>query len=116
MKVEGLGEQTPDGPPLNLIGRRQGSGGGKSLLLQAHMDTVPPGDESHWTDGPWLGRIADGRIYPRGTHDDRVGVAMIWIVADVISHLEILTPGLISTGHERGRILQRRNEGVCEEA
>src|SRR5690242_995789 len=40
---EGLGEPTPDGPPLNLIGRRKGRGEGRSLLLQAHMDTVPPG-------------------------------------------------------------------------
>src|SRR5262249_2081799 len=43
---EGLGEPTPDGPPLNLVAQRKGSGGGKSLLLQGHMDTVPPGDES----------------------------------------------------------------------
>ena len=58
---EGLGEPTPDGPPLNLIGRRKSSGGGKSLLLQGHMDTVPPGDESRWTHGPWSGQIENGR-------------------------------------------------------
>src|SRR6476620_1588057 len=79
---EGLGEPTPDGPPLNLIGRRKGSGEGKSLLLQAHIDTVPPGDEYRWTDGPWSGRIVDGRIFGRGAHDDRVGAAMLWMVAD----------------------------------
>jgi acetylornithine deacetylase len=121
---EGLGEPTPDGPPLNLIARRQGSGGGKSLLVQAHMDTVPPGDECRWVDGPWSGRIADGRIYARGAHDDRVGAAMIWMVADLLSQLEIRTRGdlylLVTTEEEYSsggmRAYAKRPESVRPDA
>src|SRR5262249_11761968 len=74
---EGIGEATPNGPPLNFFARSEGAGGGRSLMLEAHIDTVPPGNEAEWNGGPWSGRIENGRIYARGAHDDRVGTAML---------------------------------------
>src|SRR5688500_6078793 len=66
---EGVGEPTPDGPPLNILARRPGrggGGGGRSLLLEAHLDTVPPGMPQRWSKEPWGAQDADGRIYARG--------------------------------------------------
>jgi len=101
---EGIGEPTPHGLPLNLFAARPGAGGGRSLLLEAHMDTVPPGDESRWEGGPWSGRIEGGRIYARGAHDDRVGVAMLWMTADLLKQLGVVTAGdlyfLVTTEEE----------------
>jgi carboxypeptidase PM20D1 len=48
----------------------------KPILFTAHTDVVPiePGTEQDWTHPPFAGRIADGRIYGRGTLDDKIGV------------------------------------------
>lgn len=101
---EGIGEPTPDGLPINLFACCRGNGGGKSLMLEAHMDTPPTGKEERWVGGPWSGRIEGGRIYGRGAHDDRVGTAMMWMVADVIHQLNVSLAGdlyfLVTTEEE----------------
>lgn len=83
----GEGEPTPDGAPINLLARRHGTGGGRSLLLEAHMDTVPPGDPSRWRHGPWSGHIDGDRISGRGAHDDRGGVVVVCMLAEVLHRL-----------------------------
>lgn len=45
------------------------------ILLLAHLDTVPIGDEDSWTHGPFSGDLADGRIYGRGSCDCKGRVA-----------------------------------------
>ena len=46
------------------------------VLFAAHMDVVPvePGTEQDWQHPAFSGVVADGRIYGRGTLDDKVGV------------------------------------------
>ena len=46
------------------------------VLFTAHMDVVPvePGTEGDWQHPAFAGIIADGRIYGRGTLDDKEGV------------------------------------------
>ena len=46
----------------NLVVRRQ-YGPGRTVLLNAHGDVVPPGEG--WTHDPYAGEIADGKIYGR---------------------------------------------------
>jgi len=59
----------------NLVGVVQGTGGGRSLILNGHIDTVPPGDAAAWTGGdPWSGRVADGKIWGLGACDMKAGV------------------------------------------
>jgi acetylornithine deacetylase len=121
---EGVGELTPDGPPLNLFAVRKGSGGGKSLLLEAHIDTVPAGDETRWSASPWSGRIENGRIYARGAHDDRSGTAMMWMIADLFAQLEVITQGdvyfLVTSEEEYGdggmRAYMKRPDRVYPDA
>ncbi len=54
--------------------------GGKSslapILFTAHMDVVPvePGTEQDWQHPAFEGVVAQGRIYGRGTLDDKVGL------------------------------------------
>src|SRR5919198_4051186 len=39
----------------NLVGLRKGRGGGRSLILNGHVDTVPPVEPGSWVTGdPWL--------------------------------------------------------------
>ena len=46
------------------------------VLFTAHMDVVPiePGTEQDWRHPPFAGVVADGRIYGRGTLDDKQGL------------------------------------------
>ena len=46
----------------NLVVRRK-YGAGRTVLLNAHGDVVPPGEG--WTKDPYGGEIADGKIYGR---------------------------------------------------
>ncbi|MFP5229161.1 MAG: M20 family metallopeptidase [Acidobacteriota bacterium] len=57
----------------NLSVRLTGTGRGRSLLLNAHMDTVPAG-QGTWTDSPWSGRWAKGRVEGLGSFDMKGGL------------------------------------------
>lgn len=60
----------------NLVGVCKGTGGGRSLIFNGHVDVVSPGPEELWTEaGPWSGMVANGRIYGRGTTDMKGGDA-----------------------------------------
>jgi acetylornithine deacetylase len=100
----GLAEPLPDGLPLNLVCTRTGTGSGRSLMIEAHIDTVPPGDDKKWHSPPWSAEIRDGKIYARGAHDDRVGAAMIWMLHDLLDQCGIKTKGdlhfLVTTEEE----------------
>ena len=54
----------------NLVGVWKGTGGGKSLIHNGHIDTVPPGLRENWKSGdPFSGKVDGGRIYGRGSCD-----------------------------------------------
>jgi acetylornithine deacetylase/succinyl-diaminopimelate desuccinylase-like protein len=52
----------------NLVARLAGSGGGPSLLLLSHTDTVVA-DAAEWQVDPWSGELRDGEIWGRGALD-----------------------------------------------
>ena len=58
----------------NLIARLRGTGGGPTLCLCGHVDTVlaDPGD---WSVDPWSGEIKDGCVWGRGALDMKSQVA-----------------------------------------
>jgi acetylornithine deacetylase len=58
-----------------LAGKREGKGGGKSLILNGHYDVVPPGILENWNHDPFGGVIEKNRIYGRGACDMKGGVA-----------------------------------------
>ncbi|GAB3824400.1 ArgE/DapE family deacylase [Dactylosporangium cerinum] len=56
-----------------LVARLPGTGGGRTLMFNGHLDVVPPGDLSTWSDDPYSGRIEDGHVYGRGACDMKGG-------------------------------------------
>lgn len=58
-----------------VVGRIPGSGGGRSLAFNGHVDVVPVGDNAAWQHDPWAGEISDGRLWGRGAADMKGGVA-----------------------------------------
>jgi acetylornithine deacetylase len=59
----------------NIVATMKGSGGGRSLLLNGHTDTVPPGPARAWSHDPYEATVADDRLYGRGASDMKSGVA-----------------------------------------
>ncbi len=58
----------------DVVGLLKGTGGGKSIILNSHMDVVPAGDQD-WKESPWSGKIENGKIFGRGTSDMKGGAA-----------------------------------------
>ena len=67
-------EEVAPGRP-NVVGRARGSGGGDTLLLNAHMDTV--GYEG--MEAPLEPRVENGRLYGRGAYDMKGSLAAIMV-------------------------------------
>lgn len=63
-------EPTPGRP--SIVGVARGSGGGKSLMLNGHIDTVTL---MGYDDDPLSGQIKDGKLYGRGAADMKSGIA-----------------------------------------
>lgn len=53
----------------NIIGHIKGKREGKSILFDAHIDTVPVPDETKWNYNPFGGEIIEDKIYGRGASD-----------------------------------------------
>ncbi|MEP7293677.1 MAG: M20/M25/M40 family metallo-hydrolase, partial [Chloroflexota bacterium] len=66
-------QETAAGRP-NVIAHRAGTGGGRSLLLTGHTDTV---SVENMDGDPFDGRIEGDRLYGRGSYDMKGGLATI---------------------------------------
>ena len=60
----------PDDRAWSVVGSI-GPETGNSLLYHAHIDTVPLGQNAHWTHDPFGGECVDGKLYGLGSVDDK---------------------------------------------
>jgi succinyl-diaminopimelate desuccinylase len=60
---------------VNVVARVQGSGPGRRLVLNGHLDTYPVNEALPWTVEPLGGLVRDGRLYGRGAADMKGGIA-----------------------------------------
>lgn len=67
-------EEVAPGRP-NVVGRASGTGGGPTLLLNAHMDTVG----YQGMEAPLEPRVENGRLYGRGAYDMKGSLAAIMV-------------------------------------
>ena len=78
----------------NLVGIVRGSGEGKSIILNAHIDAVVPGSATSWkSEDPRSGKVEEGRLYGRGACDDLSGVVSGLYALKVIKEVKIALKG-----------------------
>lgn len=71
----------------NVVGIKQGQGGGRSLILNSHIDVVPEGDHRQWTHSPFGGIVDKGRIFGRGISDMKGTKAAMFTVLKAFKEL-----------------------------
>jgi succinyl-diaminopimelate desuccinylase len=103
--AEGLPEHSAQYPRINVVAslepdanrvNAQSPAGAKrapTLHFNGHYDVVPPG--SGWTVEPFGGELRDGRIYGRGTCDQKAGIAASIYAVEAISRAGIPLTGTV---------------------
>lgn len=103
-----VGEQDDlEGRP-SIVATRFGKGGGRSLLLNAHVDTVENGDPGAWTHGPLSGEVVGGSLYGRGSCDMKGGLATHIAALDALESIGVELDGDVTVaatvGEEDGGV------------
>lgn len=77
----------------NVVGVMKGSGGGRSILLNGHIDVVPEGNRDQWQDHPFSGNVVEGKLYGRGATDMKGGNLSLLLAVEAIQSLSIRLKG-----------------------
>jgi acetylornithine deacetylase len=92
-ELRGLGMRVelrePEPRRISVIGTLPGRGGGRSLMLNGHIDTVGTGA----MPDPFAATVRDGRMFGRGTYDMKGGFAACIAAARAIVEADISLDG-----------------------
>jgi acetylornithine deacetylase len=76
-----------------LVARLAGAGGGRTLLLNGHVDVVDADPQDGWSSPPFAGEVRDGAVWGRGACDMKGGVASMVIAAETLAEMGITLRG-----------------------
>lgn len=99
IRIDGLG---------NIIGRI--GNGSRVIAFDAHIDTVYPGDLSLWSFDPFKPKIEDGKVWGRGTVDQKGGMAAMVYAAQIIRELNLNDQCTVLF---TGTVMEEDCDGLC---
>lgn len=77
--------EVPRSRALGVVGTLGADNGGRSLILNGHVDVVPAGDLANWRYPPWRATLDAGRVYGRGALDMKGGLCCAIFAAKAIA-------------------------------
>ncbi len=82
---------------LGVVGVMGEDRGGRSLILNGHVDIVPAGDETRWSYPPWNMTVvetpAGSRVYGRGSVDMKGGLCCALYAARALHRAQVRLTG-----------------------
>jgi putative selenium metabolism hydrolase len=99
IRIDGLG---------SIIGRI--GTGPRSMAFDAHIDTVYPGDLDQWSFDPFQPKVEDGKIWGRGTVDQKGGMACMITAGRIIKELKLNEQFSV---YFTGTVMEEDCDGLC---
>lgn len=91
LPAEGLPEHSERYPRINVVGSL--GSGGPVLHFNGHYDVVPPG--GGWSVDPFAAVLRDGKLYGRGTCDQKAGIAASIFAVEAVRRAGIALNGTL---------------------
>jgi succinyl-diaminopimelate desuccinylase len=91
VEAVGMPEHAPELPRVNVLARCGRAG--RVLHFNGHFDVVPPGDG--WSVPPFDAAIRDGRLYGRGTADQKAGLAASLYAVEALRRAGLEPDGVV---------------------
>jgi succinyl-diaminopimelate desuccinylase len=91
--ADGRPEHTAQHPRVNVIGRLRNTPVRPLLHFNGHFDVVPAG--TGWTVDPFAGVVRDGKIFGRGTADQKAGIAASIYAVEAIRRAGVRLQGAV---------------------
>lgn len=114
------GTEAPREEAWGLVGITDADRDGPTMILQGHVDVVPPGDRGNWAQDPFTPTVVGDVVYGRGACDMKAGVVANLAALAAIKASGVTPPGPVAAhlvvGEEDGGLgafgtLQRGHTG-----
>ena len=87
--------ETADAVRSVVASHRPNGGDGRALILQGHVDVVPPGPLERWSTPPFAPVESGGWMYGRGTADMKSGLVAAFFALDALGAIGLEPAGRV---------------------
>jgi len=92
----------------SIIGRI--GNGKRTIAFDAHVDTVYAGDLAQWAFDPFTPKVEEGKVWGRGTVDQKGGMAGMLTAARIIKEMVLATDVTVLFA---GTVMEEDCDGLC---